>query len=567
MEKLKQKFSKLKEKIKTLFKKDKNIKKDTSFGYCIKKFICILTVVGILLLGERVIRGFVFEEALKWFFNLSVAQQVVALILDTTLILFVVGILIYTLNYVFFTKYINKTVKYGINKFKFKKFAIISSIVILIVTLLSGIILPNVTRYLNHRDAAIIEQYSDDDKDQKEEQEEKSEEKQEEAEPEQKQEIEPEQKPAEETKYQAKNEAKTNNNGNNNNSTIVPNNSNSKEDTKQPEISDEQVDNGPTTDFSEADTDKIKHDKEENVEQENKDDEIIELEPEEDKEDSENPNNNGGEIINPEENDNVEVLPEIDMNDLEQPEVSLVGDQTVKVGDIFTISVTATDNKEVTEFNFDKTSIEGLDSKLQIQSINVSGNNADITLKAMEQGNTHLSIVSKVAKDAAGNTSSKSNEINIIINAYEEPEIIEPDVQEPEEPGIEQPEQPEIIEPEQPETQEPGTDKPEFVEPEEPEVIEPEKPEIIEPEEPEVIEPEQPETQEPGTDEPEFVEPEEPEVIEPDEPEFVEPEEPEVIEPEQPEIQEPGTDEPEITDPVIPEEDDNVSDDDIIFDE
>ena len=107
--------------------------------------------------------------------------------------------------------------------------------------------------------------------------------------------------------------------------------------------------------------------------------------------------------------------------------VVLTGDATVKVNDTFTVSIIASDNINVKSLNINEQSILGLDSKVEVQNITTNGNNVTVTLMAKEMGSVHLSIAPEVAIDDAGNTSSRSNEIGIIIESNEIPEEILPE--------------------------------------------------------------------------------------------------------------------------------------------
>ena len=305
---------------------------------------------------------------------------------------------------------------------------------------------------------------------------------------------------------------------------------------------------GSDIDHSQADDSLIKDDKEETITPE-EDVEITvpEFVPEEQPEQPE-------ENTNPDESlPNDEVLPSPDQTDFEQPVVTLSGEQRVNVGDVFSVTASTSDNIGVTAFNLDSSSIVGLNGNVELQNVSVSGNNATITLKAVSEGTCKISVAPKVALDQAGNSSAKSNVVNIIIESAEEQPEISPE--QPEE------QQPEINNPEQPEEQQPEINNPEQPEEQQPEINNPEQPEE---QQPEINNPEQPEEQQPEINNPEQPEEQQPEINNPEQPEE---QQPEINNPEQPEQQQPEV-QPEVPDmtPVEPEAGSgNVSGDNIQF--
>ena len=317
---------------------------------------------------------------------------------------------------------------------------------------------------------------------------------------------------------------------------------------------------GSDIDHSQADDSLIKDDKEETI---TPDEDVEITEPEfVPEEQPEQPEDN----TNPDESlPNDEVLPDPDQTDFEQPVVALSGEQRVKVGDVFSVTASTSDNIGVTTFNLDSSSIVGLNGNVELQNVSVSGNNGTITLKAVSEGTCKISVAPKVALDQAGNSSAKSNVVNIIIeSAEEQPEISpeQPEEQQPEINNPEQPEeqQPEINNPEQPEEQQPEINNPEQPEEQQPEINNPEQPEE---QQPEINNPEQPEEQQPEINNPEQPEEQQPEINNPEQPEE---QQPEINNPEQPEQQ--PEQQPEVPDmtPAEPEAGSgNVSGDNVQF--
>ncbi len=263
----------------------------------------------------------------------------------------------------------------------------------------------------------------------------------------------------------------------NNNSTSDSNNQQPENTITAPESNSSNANSGSEIDHSQADNSLIKDDKVENVEEENSNADVEITEPEFVPEEIAPETDNNGQSALP----NDEVLPSPEQSDFEQPVVTLSGESRVKVGQSFTLSATTSDNVGVTSFNLDSSSIIGLNGNVELQNVSVNANNASITLKAVSEGTCKISIAPKTAIDAAGNSSAKSNLVNIIIESAEE----EPEISNPEDNQQEQPAVPEISNPEDNQQEQPAV--PEISNPEQPAV-----PEISNPDNSQVEQPEQP---------------------------------------------------------------------------